>query len=255
MVPGADRRGRLKVLMVRRNGRPALDAGPLARTARWRRHSGVLHARHMVDDPAFAAFGALWGGSGDARWHENGHGTAFRSRWANDAMYNLASFMMLREPTLWRWSHVRHHSNTLIVGLDPEIGVPRPPPLFAIALNYLNLINGPKMFGKIVMHAFGISRTSPAYSCQPTSCAASCGRLASSSYCWSEPSSPRWNSDHRAAALRGSAFVLTARGSCGSLPSPARGTARRRARPPNEHPDGLHQPGLPLPLPEHELPR
>ena len=84
--------------------------------------------------PAFAVFGILWGGSGDARWHENGHGTAFRSRWANDVMYNIASFMMLREPTLYRWSHVRHHSNTLIVGLDPEIGVKRTRSLAAIAI-------------------------------------------------------------------------------------------------------------------------
>ena len=29
--------------------------------------------------PAFAVFGTLWGGSADARWHESGHGTAFRS--------------------------------------------------------------------------------------------------------------------------------------------------------------------------------
>ena len=146
---------RLKVLMVRRNGRPALDAVLWLALLGGAGTLAFFTLGTWWTIPAFAAFGALWGGSGDARWHENGHGTAFRSRWANDAMYNLASFMMLREPTLWRWSHVRHHSNPLIVGLDPEIGVPRPPPLFAIALNYLNLINGPKMFGKIVMHAFG----------------------------------------------------------------------------------------------------
>ena len=135
---------RLQVLMVRRNARPAFDAilwlvllcgaGTLA----------FLTLGTWWAIPAFAAFGALWGGSGDARWHENGHGTAFRSRWANDTMYNIASFMMLREPTLWRWSHVRHHSNTLIVGLDPEIGVPRPPSLVTIARNYLNLDQRPE---------------------------------------------------------------------------------------------------------------
>ena len=32
--------------------------------------------------PAFALYGALYGGSADARWHEAGHGTAFRTGWA-----------------------------------------------------------------------------------------------------------------------------------------------------------------------------
>ena len=34
--------------------------------------------------------------------------------------------MLLREPTMWRWSHVRHHSDTIIVGRDPEVLFTRP---------------------------------------------------------------------------------------------------------------------------------
>ena len=45
----------------------------------------------------------------------------------NDAIYQIASFMVLREPTVWRWSHTRHHTDTIIVGRDPEIAAPRPP--------------------------------------------------------------------------------------------------------------------------------
>ncbi len=146
---------RLQALMVRRNGRPALDAFLWLALLGGAGTAAFLALGTWWAIPAFAVFGALYGGSGDARWHENGHGTAFRTRWANDAMYNIASFMMIREPTLWRWSHVRHHSNTLIVGLDPEIGVPRPAPLLSIAFNYLNLINGPKMLAKMASHAFG----------------------------------------------------------------------------------------------------
>ncbi|MGA1216293.1 MAG: fatty acid desaturase, partial [Candidatus Nanopelagicales bacterium] len=59
--------------------------------------------------PAFALYGALYGGSADARWHEAGHGTAFRTGWANEAVYHVACFMLWRGPTLWRWSHYRHH--------------------------------------------------------------------------------------------------------------------------------------------------
>ena len=141
--------------MTRRNGRPAFDAILWLALICGAGTLSFLALGTWWAVPAFAVFGILWGGSGDARWHENGHGTAFRSRWANDVMYNIASFMMLREPTLYRWSHVRHHSNTLIVGLDPEIGVKRTRSLAAIAVNYLNLVDGPQMVARIVMHAFG----------------------------------------------------------------------------------------------------
>ncbi len=76
--------------------------------------------------PFFLAYGVLYGSSSDSRWHECGHGTAFRTRWMNDIMYHIACFMIMRNPTAWRWSHTRHHTDTLIVGRDPEIAVMRP---------------------------------------------------------------------------------------------------------------------------------
>ena len=76
--------------------------------------------------PCFLAYGVLYGSSSDSRWHEAGHGTAFRTPWINDAVYHIACFMILREPTVWRWSHARHHTDTLIVGRDPEIALMRP---------------------------------------------------------------------------------------------------------------------------------
>ena len=85
--------------------------------------------------PFFIVYGALYGSSSrDSRWHECGHRTAFRTKWMNDVVYEIASFMMLREPDVWRWSHTRHHTDTIIVGRDPEIAVPRPPKLWEIAL-------------------------------------------------------------------------------------------------------------------------
>jgi fatty acid desaturase len=76
--------------------------------------------------PFFLAYGVLYGSSTDSRWHECGHGTAFKTRWMNDAIYQVACFMIMREPTVWRWSHTRHHTDTIIVGRDPEIAVMRP---------------------------------------------------------------------------------------------------------------------------------
>jgi len=75
--------------------------------------------------PAFLAFGTIYSSS-DARWHECGHGTPFRTRWLNEIFYQISSFMTLREAVLWRWSHARHHTHTYVVGLDPEIQVKRP---------------------------------------------------------------------------------------------------------------------------------
>ena len=70
----------------------------------------------------------------DSRWHECGHGTAFRTRWMNDAVYQIACFMLMRNPVTWRWSHARHHTDTIIVGRDAEIAVMRPPDLLRAAL-------------------------------------------------------------------------------------------------------------------------
>ena len=76
--------------------------------------------------PFFLIYGVLYGSSSDSRWHECGHGTAFKTRWMNDVVYHIACFMIMREPTVWRWSHTRHHTDTIIVGRDPEIAVMRP---------------------------------------------------------------------------------------------------------------------------------
>ena len=54
----------------------------------------------------------------------------------NAVVYKIASFMELREATPWRWSHVRHHSDTIIVGRDREIAVPRPPSLLHVCLMF-----------------------------------------------------------------------------------------------------------------------
>ena len=42
--------------------------------------------------------------------------------------------MLMRNPVTWRWSHARHHTDTIIVGRDAEIAVMRPPDLLRTAL-------------------------------------------------------------------------------------------------------------------------
>ncbi|MCP4385609.1 MAG: fatty acid desaturase, partial [Hyphomicrobiales bacterium] len=105
--------------------------------------------------PFFIVYGVLYGSTTDSRWHECGHRTAFRTQWMNDAIYQVASFMIMREPTVWRWSHVRHHTDTLIVGRDPEIAAPRPPNLLKISLAFFGLPQAKVYFSRLVPHAVG----------------------------------------------------------------------------------------------------
>ena len=50
----------------------------------------------------FLIYGVMYGSTSDSRWHESSHGTAFRTDWLNNALYELASFMVMRESTVWR---------------------------------------------------------------------------------------------------------------------------------------------------------
>jgi fatty acid desaturase len=105
--------------------------------------------------PFFALYGVLYGSASDSRWHECGHGTAFKTRWMNDVVYHIACFMIMREPTIWRWSHTRHHTDTIIVGRDPEIITPRPPDVAGLLLNVFMLKATYSALGKLFLHASG----------------------------------------------------------------------------------------------------
>lgn len=89
--------------------------------------------------PFWLMYGVLYASAMDARWHECSHGTAFKTRWMNDALYQLACFCMLRNPVTWRWSHTRHHTDTIIVGHDPEIVAMRPAVVARLILNVFGI--------------------------------------------------------------------------------------------------------------------
>lgn len=105
--------------------------------------------------PAFLAYGVIYASSSDSRWHESSHGTAFKTDWMNNVLYEIASFMVLRESTPWRWSHTRHHSDTIIVGRDPEIAVPRPPSVGTLILNFFNIGAWRKYLKNVPLHVTG----------------------------------------------------------------------------------------------------
>ena len=104
--------------------------------------------------PAFLIYGTIYTSS-DSRWHECGHGTPFRTRWLNEVVYYIASFMAIREACLWRWSHSRHHTHTYFVGRDPEIQVQRPADLLKILLDFFYLRSGPPELWRLLRNACG----------------------------------------------------------------------------------------------------
>ena len=116
----------MKELMTRTDGPGIRDTliwfGLLATCA------GLMYASWgtLWSVPVIIVYGVLYGSASDSRWHECSHGTAFKTRWMNDAVYQIASFMVLREPHVWKWSHARHHTDTIVVGRDYEIMAKRP---------------------------------------------------------------------------------------------------------------------------------
>jgi fatty acid desaturase len=105
--------------------------------------------------PFFFCYGVLYGSSTDSRWHECGHGTAFKTQWMNQVVYQIACFMVMREPEIWRWSHTRHHTDTIVVGRDPEIPTERPPSILRVLLKFTAIESTWIAVKKMLLHATG----------------------------------------------------------------------------------------------------
>jgi fatty acid desaturase len=105
--------------------------------------------------PAFFLYGTLYAGPADSRWHETGHGTAFRTRWLNTLLYQMASFQVMRRPMVWRWSHARHHADTLVTGRDPEIQARLPISLTHLLADFFGLTLGPSEMAGMLINAAG----------------------------------------------------------------------------------------------------
>jgi fatty acid desaturase len=130
-------RAALKALLEKRDG-PALRD-----TALWwgmllgSAAGGVWFWGSWACLPFFLVYGVLYGSASDSRWHECGHRTAFKTGWLNSLVFQVACFMIMREPEVTRWSHSRHHADTLVVGRDPEIAVKRPPNLALLLSSFV----------------------------------------------------------------------------------------------------------------------
>jgi len=75
--------------------------------------------------PALVLQGAILSFSYAAS-HEGAHGTAFRSRWLNETVFYLTSFVFGEEPMLRRYAHGRHHVATWYPGFDSQMPYANP---------------------------------------------------------------------------------------------------------------------------------
>ena len=105
--------------------------------------------------PFWLAYGVLYGSAMDSRWHECSHGTAFRTPWMNNALYQVACFCIVRNPVSWRWSHARHHTDTVIVGRDPEIALMRPPAFLRLVANFFGIFDAIQGWIRMLYNATG----------------------------------------------------------------------------------------------------
>ncbi len=145
----------IRALMVKDDGTPTRD------TALWLGLMVVFAAIGIAlwpswwSAPAWLAYGVLYGSASDSRWHECGHRTAFKTAWKNEFVYQLACFMLMRNPYVWRASHIRHHTDTIIVGRDPEIVAMRPPDLLRLGVNLFGVIDAFALGKRMILHATG----------------------------------------------------------------------------------------------------
>ncbi|MCZ6668217.1 MAG: fatty acid desaturase [Gammaproteobacteria bacterium] len=71
--------------------------------------------------PLLIAYGIIIALPAYALSHECAHGTAFRSRWLNEALLWISSLLYYEEPYYRRYAHARHHTYTWQNGLDAQM--------------------------------------------------------------------------------------------------------------------------------------
>ena len=145
----------LKTLMQRRDRESVMHFSIYFGSLALAGYAGYATWGTLWTVPAFFAYGTIYAMS-EARAHELGHGTPFKTRWLNELLYHVFSLMSLREAYYSRWRHSIHHSHTIVVDHDPEIQVTRPADLGKITLDFFHIIAGGEIVQKIVIHAAGI---------------------------------------------------------------------------------------------------
>lgn len=88
-------RKEMKALMQRSDGAAIRDTAIWIGSMLVLAGLGIYFWGSWLCVPFFLAYGVLYGSASDSRWHECGHGTAFKTRWMNDVVYQIACFMIM----------------------------------------------------------------------------------------------------------------------------------------------------------------
>ncbi|MEM7172003.1 MAG: fatty acid desaturase, partial [Pseudomonadota bacterium] len=86
--------------------------------------------------------------------HECSHGTVFRTRWLNEAVYWVVCLIYLVPPTFFRYAHATHHTYTQVRGWDPDM-MPERMNLWHYIKLTLGIPFWTRNFLWFVMHPFG----------------------------------------------------------------------------------------------------
>jgi fatty acid desaturase len=104
--------------------------------------------------PAVILYGVVLGFA-YAPSHECAHGTAFRTRWLNEAVMWLSSFIWGESPTHRRFAHSHHHSYTWHWKVDAQMGYRNPVPLKTYLGDVIGLVEFWPRAKLTVRHAMG----------------------------------------------------------------------------------------------------
>ena len=87
--------------------------------------------------------------------HETSHGTAFRTRWINEAVLWFCGIVTIWTPLYFRYDHAGPHTNAQVAGKDPEFVLPAPRSLLGYIYYVSALHLWVKNFGWLFRHAQG----------------------------------------------------------------------------------------------------
>ena len=71
--------------------------------------------------PAMFIYGTILSVPAYSMSHETAHGTAFKTRWLNEALNWITSLLYIEEPLHRRYTHTNHHTYTWHVGKDSQM--------------------------------------------------------------------------------------------------------------------------------------
>jgi fatty acid desaturase len=104
--------------------------------------------------PAVIAYGVVLGFS-YAPSHECAHGTAFRTRWLNETVLWISSFIWGESPTHRRFAHSHHHTHTWHWQVDAQMGYRNPVPLRTYVGDVIGIVEFLPRLKLTVRHALG----------------------------------------------------------------------------------------------------